>query len=289
MCLSPITVRVEKSLYKDSKTKMVSYQRVPCGKCPECRNLRRLQWTFRLEQESLQHGYNYFVTLTYSDKFIPNDRQIYKPDFTAFVKRLRSRLSRLYGDKAKFKYFGCGEYGDTFGRCHFHCIIFSDVPISYDDIRLNWTYGFVKFDPFTSRRAAYVVKYSQKQLFIDYPEGVQPPCSFTSLSLGKCWLTPSIKALYKSSLLTTCFTLNGTKVPLPRFYYTRIFNSTERMFLAQKAQDDHYKQYMKDISNFGLKGASSAQFSKFDSKWQNAFDNFINKPQYDFHYGEEEI
>lgn len=44
---------------------------VPCGKCDACRNIHQSQWVQRLQIESQNHKYTYFVTLTYDDQHLP--------------------------------------------------------------------------------------------------------------------------------------------------------------------------------------------------------------------------
>ncbi|MCE3047900.1 hypothetical protein LW137_00305 [Helicobacter sp. faydin-H23] len=60
-----------------------------------------------------------FVTLTYSNEFLPSPPSVSKRELQLFLKRLRKAL----GDK-KIRYYACGEYGDTFLRPHYHLIIF---------------------------------------------------------------------------------------------------------------------------------------------------------------------
>lgn len=47
------------------------YVWVPCGKCSICQNRRAAHFTQLLEDERLQHRFCFFVTLTYSDEYIP--------------------------------------------------------------------------------------------------------------------------------------------------------------------------------------------------------------------------
>lgn len=301
MCLNPFPVRIEKWLSKAHISKIKTVEYVPCGRCPECRTLRRLQWTFRLEQESLQHEYNYFVTLTYSDDWIPLDGQIYKPDFVGFVKRLRTiqyrqqkRIQELARPGVSFQwkdyktllYFGCGEYGETFGRCHFHSIIFSDYPIDDDMIRRCWPYGFIKISAFTSQRAAYVVKYSQKQLFYDLPENVQPPCSLSSQGLGSSYFTPSVVRYLRYTKQTVVYTFNGSPVPIPRIFYNQIFTDQERRQLRLARELERFRKDELDISDFGINSKSKALGLFRERKWQSAYDNYLSKPIKEFHYYE---
>ena len=92
---------------------------LPCGQCIGCRLERSRQWAMRCFHEASLHDRNCFITLTYNDKFLPKDRSLYYPHFQKFMKRLRKK----FGDGIKF--YMCGEYGDQFGRPHFHACIFN--------------------------------------------------------------------------------------------------------------------------------------------------------------------
>lgn len=47
------------------------YIMVPCGKCAACQPNKGISWTERLEYERKHHEHCYFITLTYSDAFLP--------------------------------------------------------------------------------------------------------------------------------------------------------------------------------------------------------------------------
>ena len=69
------------------------------------------------------HPFASFVTLTYDDAHIPVDHQLSKRDAQLFIKRLR-----YYLGKRKIRYYLCGEYGERFGRPHYHAILFNVHP-----------------------------------------------------------------------------------------------------------------------------------------------------------------
>ena len=47
------------------------YVWVPCGECSICKNRRSAHYNELLEREKLQHRYCFFVTLTYSNEYVP--------------------------------------------------------------------------------------------------------------------------------------------------------------------------------------------------------------------------
>lgn len=83
------------------------YLYVPCRKCDACRNIYRLQWQQRIIQESRQHKYVYFFTLTYDENNVPllrygeDGHTLYNSDSSVSIdteKLLLSEVDRLYLD-----------------------------------------------------------------------------------------------------------------------------------------------------------------------------------------------
>jgi len=91
-----------------------------CGKCKPCGINRRRLWTGRMLLESVCHPDSCVATLTYAH----TTSSLEPKDMVLFIKRLRKITPK------PFRYFGCGEYGDRFGRPHFHIALFG---LSLDD------------------------------------------------------------------------------------------------------------------------------------------------------------
>lgn len=78
---------------------------------------------------------NCMVTLTYNDDHLPPDRGLHYDDLQRFMKRLRKRFrgsDYVVLDPEQpdvldnpIRHYGCGEYGDNFGRPHFHILLFN--------------------------------------------------------------------------------------------------------------------------------------------------------------------
>lgn len=136
---------------------------VPCGKCPDCLKAKKLAWTTRLIAENRSNQdkgmQGYFLTLTYQDSCCPSS--VSKPDLQKFIKRFRFHL-----DEVGLRYFAVGEYGDHFGRPHYHVCFWSSSPASdiADSIRKSWKFGFYKVEPVRSDSAfAYTAGYCLKK------------------------------------------------------------------------------------------------------------------------------
>lgn len=130
----------------------------PCGRCSTCRASQSMVWALRMHLESLYHKENAFVTLTYSPEFLPDHAGLKPSHLQAFFKRLRRLLPY------KIRYFACGEYGDRFGRPHYHAIIFglkfSDFPL----VSKAWTFGLVDVQVPNREAFQYVAGYVTKKI-----------------------------------------------------------------------------------------------------------------------------
>jgi len=106
-----------------------------CGQCFPCKLNRRRIWTHRLMLESLHHEQSAFLTLTYSDKFLPLSAgglpTLSVSDFTLFMKRLRKKVGH------PIRFFGVGEYGDTTQRPHYHAVLFGLPTCAYGRTRMH--------------------------------------------------------------------------------------------------------------------------------------------------------
>lgn len=105
---------------------------IRCGRCMGCRIDKSKEWANRCLLELQDHKDAYFLTLTYSDDYVPvsyfadpstaeaqPSLTLRKRDFQLFMKRLRKRVS-----PDKIRFFGAGEYGDKTFRPHYHIIVF---------------------------------------------------------------------------------------------------------------------------------------------------------------------
>lgn len=151
---------------------------LPCGQCIECRLERSRQWGVRIMHEASLHDANSFVTLTYNDENLPHDGGLVYRHFQLFMHRLRKRVP------SKIRFFMCGEYGENFGRPHFHACIFgldfvdktlwqvrNGVKL-YRSKKLEslWEFGYSSIGTVTFESAAYVARYIMKKVTGDAAE-----------------------------------------------------------------------------------------------------------------------
>lgn len=142
----------------------------PCGKCPLCIKRKKRDMALRLSHEISVTPESCFVTLTYSDKFLPPDSELSKRDLQLFFKKLRHHTK-------SFRYFAVGEYGSLHHRPHYHIIILGWVPPDLIDFEWRgsymiyrsqvledvWPYGFVTVGSVNLGVARYCAQYVQKK------------------------------------------------------------------------------------------------------------------------------
>lgn len=179
---------------------------LPCGQCPACRYNSARDWAFRIQGESQNFETTsiFFVTLTYSAEFVPVDYSLVPSHLTDWLKRVRKRLDY------PIRFFACGEYGDRFGRPHYHAIIFGlqkkdivSLGISKTDwlkgqrpvvsgsgYDVAWSKGFVEIEAPRSvdSVSSYIANYVTKKLRAKEYHSRFPPFHRQSLGLGKSFV-----------------------------------------------------------------------------------------------------
>lgn len=208
---------------------------LPCGQCIGCRIKRAQMWALRCVHEAKQYEHNCFITLTYNDANLPLDGSLRHSDFQLFMKRFRERI-KYEGDYRKIKFYMCGEYGEKFGRPHYHACIFNyDFP---DKIykRVNsigdriYTSEFMDecwnmADPsvceigsVSIQSAGYVARYVMKKITGDdavaHYGDRSPEYNMMSKGIGKQWFLKHYKDIYPSDFIIH----DGRKYSPPRYY-----------------------------------------------------------------------
>ena len=155
-CFNPLCVEIF-----DITTQQMETRQVPCGKCHHCKMTRVNEWVTRMRLQSSTYKNTYFVTFTISDcapysvlkdhnacwsKVNTNHTvsfqplTLHKPTVQKFLKRLRKNY-----DLPTLSYFFVGEYGSTYGRPHYHALLWSDEPITLDMLEDCWKLDGISF------------------------------------------------------------------------------------------------------------------------------------------------
>lgn len=139
-----------------------------CGVCRDCRARRASEWAIRAYHEAQLHQRNCWITLTYAD----NPVTLRRSDLQLFFKSMRKAGIR-------FRYFGCGEYGEKLDRPHYHICLFG-VSFEHDrylwntrngnvyyrspTLEKHWRHGYSEITDLTQSNAKYTAGYTHKKI-----------------------------------------------------------------------------------------------------------------------------
>jgi hypothetical protein len=165
-----------------------------------CRLNHQRTWLGKLILEALVSSYTSFVTLTYNDESLPRSPEdgvpiLYRRDLTLFIKRFRKHFPEF-----KFRYYACGEYGDQFGRPHYHMIMYSPIPLMdrADEMAEIWGNGFVSVYEGNEQNYRYVSKYCLKKMGLRDERRDGRPVEFAGSSLRPGIGAPALPSLIKA-------------------------------------------------------------------------------------------
>lgn len=223
---------------------------LPCGRCMGCRIAKSKEWTIRCLHESALHDKNCFVTLTYDDNNLPDNRSLVKSDLQKFFKRLRKDYN--------VRFFACGEYGDQLDRPHYHALIFGydfsdDRDLVADGkyrlyrsdyLERKWPCGYSTIGDLTPETAAYTARYCVKKVTGDHAAShyvrldestgelyyVEP--EFIQMSrrpgIGKAWFDQFKTDCYPKDFITQA----GKRYKIPK-YYDKLLEDIAPLELSQ--------------------------------------------------------
>ena len=221
---------------------------ISCKQCTGCRQEYARQWAMRNIHEASLWLNNIFITLTYDEHHLPEHNTLVKKHFTDFMKRLRFEKGSTKNNPIRF--FHCGEYGEKFGRPHYHAIIFNcnfndrkQIPgqknlSTSEQLKRLWGKGHVSIGDVTFQSASYVAGYVQKKI-----NGKQKEEHYRRVdpSTGETWVLqqeyatmsrrPGIAGLWfakhkKDVYPSDNIHINGKEMRPPK-YYDNLFKEQE--------------------------------------------------------------
>lgn len=235
-CISPIDAWYSKDVNPSGKRSLVFDSKashsgvkltIACGQCINCRLQRSVDNAVRCIHEAKSHEVSTFVTLTYSNEFLPADGSLDHRHFQLFMKRLRDR------SEFKFKSVMCGEYGETTNRPHYHALLFGcdfsdrkfykrnkngdrlDTSELLDSV---WKLGFCTVGDVTFESAKYVCGYIQKKIIgdkaADHYMGRKPEYIVWSNGVGAGWFEKYGSQSYDHDFIV----VDGKRMKIPRYY-----------------------------------------------------------------------
>lgn len=277
-CLDKIPIYLKEPLLLDNGTTTgIIY--VMCGKCARCLQRRKMEWSFRMNEERKISKTAYFVTLTYNTENVPYATTYYnkktkktdilkqyryktlnKHDLEKFFKKLRKNqknsettlehLRNNLKNEDKIKYYACGEYGSQRNRPHFHAILYNT---SRAVIEKSWSMGDVQVLPANNASVSYVMKYLDKRLDKTKDKTKEPEFNTMSEGIGLeyvrkngSWHKANIDILYVSNE-------TGIKVPMPKYYREKIFSESERKAQAILVTNIMEELDKENIQHYGYK------------------------------------
>lgn len=219
---------------------------LPCGQCLGCRTDRASLWAWRAVHEARYHEHNRFITLTYSDDHLPRDGALQPRDLWKLLKDLRNDLAANVRRVAKgrpgrapdllgqrLRYLACGEYGENFGRPHYHALLFGvgfgDEEVAAKDLYASayltkrWGKGEVRIGQLTAASAAYTAQYTMKSMGRTYcdADGVVKQGPFLRVSsrpgIGAIWVEEFAPDLQHAYMI-----VDGAKRRIPRYYKKKL-------------------------------------------------------------------
>lgn len=212
---------------------------LPCGKCIECKKAYAREWANRCVLEASLYENNWFVTLTYDDDHIGNNK-LDKKDFQLFMKKLRKKFG------TGIRFFGCGEYGEKSGRKHFHIILFNcnlpDVkPLGkgrtngyyYESKLLSdiWDKGNVLLGDCSYLSCQYVARYCLKKAYDTSYSSDQFVLMSRRPGIGYNYLINNAAELMKDDVIYF-YSDNGCKMHPPR-YWDKLFEKLDPVLYEQ--------------------------------------------------------
>lgn len=200
------------------------YIEVPCGRCQSCEKRRLRDYQIRLLFELDRYPNSVFVTLTFNDENLEK----FKDNPNAAVRLFVDRVRKYFGKSVR--HWFVAEFGSLRGRLHYHGLLFN-VPARLDAELLVklWKYGFVWLGYANARTAKYICKYVTKSI-----NGFRrPPRIIASKGVGLSYLTPENVSFHlHGGKFRPYIMYRGLKVPLPRYYYDKIFTDDIKIEMA---------------------------------------------------------
>jgi len=207
--------------------------------------------------EAQMHEANCFVTLTYDDHHLPHDRGLRVEHWQNFAKALRRKCGR-------FRFFHCGEYGESTFRPHYHAVLhgldFRHDRVLHKKTKTGdplwtsptlsevWTKGHHLIGGLSFESAAYVARYVVKKVTGEqaqhYYETVNAETGETynikseycTMSrrpgIGKTWIDTYMRDVYPRDEVIA----RGHPSKPPKFYDEQLEKFDSKLYLQVKQQ-----------------------------------------------------
>lgn len=132
----------------------------PCGQCLSCRINDCRSWYVRsfFEFKKSDRPFQYFLTLTYSDEFLPVDNLCDKKELKKFLNNLNTSFG------LHMRYFATSDYGSISGRAHYHAVIATEKKLHAAECERIWKKGFIQLKKLNDNNLKYTLRYTVKKV-----------------------------------------------------------------------------------------------------------------------------
>lgn len=227
--------------------------------------------------EAQLHQHNSYITLTYNEENLPKYRSLRHRDYVLFMKKLRhmaaKSLTRPNGlvcspslktkaGRPSVRFYLGGEYGELYGRPHYHAILFGidfrdklynrktqsgEKIYTSETLQQLWKHGYSSVGGVSFATAAYISRYIMKKRTGDNNkteyEILDPDtgeiakkhkeynCMSRNPGIGKEWWNQ-----YKNDVTVGDYviTKNGRQLRPPRFYDKQLKKHDRALYEATK-------------------------------------------------------
>ena len=225
----------------------------------------------RCLHEASLHDRNCFITLTFDDNNLPDDKSLDVRHFQLFMKKLRKKFGN------GIRYYHCGEYGEMFRRPHYHACLFGfdfkdkyfwkysssgdgkSIPLyRSSDLERLWTFGYSSIGDVTFESAAYVARYIMKKIngdmafdhYIDKETGAMLKPEYTTMSrrpgIAFNWFKK-----FSSDVYPHDFTYIRDRKVRPPKYYDRCYELVYPSDFKKIKQKRHEDALVRNVREFG--------------------------------------
>lgn len=236
---------------------------MPCGKCLACKIARSREWATRVVHEGACHQRTIFATFTYNDAHLPRYGSLQKEEFRRFLKRLNYRIG------GRLRYFVAGEYGEDYGRPHYHALLFGTDELKGSTLKKLWvdktnvSLGDIHLGDVEYLSSRYVADYMGKKTKAVLHECAEKRFFLRSKSLGLEYCKRNAD-YFKRELGCT---IGGRQVGMPRYYSKKLEIPAE--VLVERGKATAEDTLVRNIHRVGNNGDSIRESVVQELKQQN--------------------
>ncbi|AXH77753.1 MAG: replication initiator protein [Microviridae sp.] len=273
-CISPILAK--------GTTKMDPTW-VPCSRCGYCLATRQISWSFRLQEEFEQSKFPaLFLTLTYDNENLPwtldecpiirkhfglllDEPTLLTRDVQLFNKSLRKENAKH--TEEQYRYYAAGEYGETYGRPHYHLIMFNVHPETITRITSFWKHGLLDLRYCDGKKAVYA--YVANYVVNGYSQALRVNKRPFSLMSKRPYIGHSyVVRMYDYHKRNEIAYLERgeKKMALPRIFKNKIFTTAELNAMKQPAVEQHEMKLANELHRLRLKNGPDYDGFKYIEK-----------------------